>query len=61
MLLQDGGLPSWPPASAGPTATDPAAADPVNATLLKEYGFTDFAAATYTRMMDASSPSRPRV
>jgi hypothetical protein len=36
-------------ASAGPAAADPAAADPVNATLLKEYGFTDFAAATYTR------------
>src|SRR5579864_7480062 len=28
---------------------DPAAADPTNAALLKEYGFTDFAGATYTR------------
>jgi len=30
-------------------STDPAAADPVNAVVLREYGFTDFAAATYTR------------
>ncbi len=30
-------------------SADPAAADPVNATLLKEYGFTDFESATYTR------------
>jgi len=28
---------------------DPAAADPTNAALLKEYGFTDFAGATYAR------------
>ena len=28
---------------------DPAMADPVNATLLKEYGFSDFASATYSR------------
>jgi len=28
---------------------DPVAADPTNAALLKEYGFTDFAGATYTR------------
>jgi hypothetical protein len=31
------------------TSRDPAAADPVNAALLKEYGFTDFASATYIR------------
>jgi hypothetical protein len=31
------------------TSADAAAADPVNAALLKEYGFTDFEAATYTR------------
>ena len=28
---------------------DPAAADPTGADLLKEYGFTDFEGATYTR------------
>lgn len=31
------------------TSADPAVADPSNAALLKEYGFTDFASATYTR------------
>jgi hypothetical protein len=31
------------------TSKDPSAADPVNATLLKEYGFSDFEGATYTR------------
>ena len=31
------------------TSTDPASADPVNADILKEYGFTDYAGATYTR------------
>lgn len=31
------------------TSRDPAAADPTNAAVLKEYGFTDFAASTYTR------------
>jgi hypothetical protein len=36
---------------AGPvqTSKDPAQADSINSMLLKEYGFTDFAAATYTR------------
>ena len=36
---------------AGPvqTSKDPTQADSVNSALLKEYGFTDFAAATYTR------------
>ncbi len=31
------------------TSTDPAAADPTNAAVLKEYRFTDVASATYTR------------
>jgi hypothetical protein len=31
------------------TSHDPASADPTNAAVLKEYGFTDFAACTYTR------------
>ena len=31
------------------TSRDPAAADPVDAALLKEYGFTDFAGTTYVR------------
>lgn len=31
------------------TSKDPAVADPANAALLKEYGFTDFESATYTR------------
>jgi hypothetical protein len=31
------------------TSTDPAAADPTKAGVLKEYRFTDFASATYTR------------
>src|SRR5580700_9485714 len=37
--------------SSGPprTSADPAAADPVNAAVLKEYGFTGFESATYTR------------
>lgn len=30
-------------------STDPAAADPTNATVLKEYRFTDYASATYSR------------
>jgi hypothetical protein len=30
-------------------SADPSAADPVNATLLKEYGFSDFESATYAR------------
>lgn len=30
------------------TSTDPAVADPTNASVLKEYRFTDFASATYT-------------
>jgi hypothetical protein len=31
------------------TSTDPAAADPTNAAVLKEYRFTDLASSTYTR------------
>jgi len=31
------------------TSTDPAVADPVNADVLKEYGFSDFESATYSR------------
>ena len=31
------------------TSTDPAAADPTNAAVLKEYGFSDLASSTYTR------------
>jgi hypothetical protein len=34
---------------AASTSTSPAAADPANAAVLKEYGFTDFASARYTR------------
>ncbi len=39
----------WQISPAVRKSPDPAAADPVNAALLKEYGFTDFEAATYTR------------
>jgi hypothetical protein len=39
----------WQLSGAIRTSQDPATADSVNAALLKEYGFTDFAAATYTR------------
>src|SRR6266851_4676917 len=39
----------WQISQTARASADPAAADPVNAALLKEYGFTDFAAATYTR------------
>jgi hypothetical protein len=39
----------WQRSGAGQTSKDPAAADAVNAGVLKEYGFTDFAAATYSR------------
>jgi len=31
------------------TSADPAAADPTNTAILKEYGFTDFASATFAR------------
>jgi hypothetical protein len=39
----------WQMQGAASTNTDPAAADPANAAVLKEYGFTDFASARYTR------------
>jgi hypothetical protein len=39
----------WQLAPPTHASADPAAADPVNATLLKEYGFTDFESATYSR------------
>jgi hypothetical protein len=39
----------WERQGAVATSTNPAVADPTNAAILKEYGFTDFAAATYTR------------
>ncbi len=37
----------WQMQGAGQASKDAAAADPTNAALLKEYGFTDFEAATY--------------
>ena len=39
----------WELSGAPQTSTNPASADPVNAEVLKEYGFSDFASATYTR------------
>lgn len=39
----------WQISGAPNTSTDPAVADPVNAAVLKEYGFSDFESATYTR------------
>jgi hypothetical protein len=39
----------WQMAGTAKTSTDPAVADALNAALLKEYGFTDFASAGYTR------------
>jgi len=39
----------WHLAGAVSTSTDPAAADPTNAAVLKEYRFTDFASGAYTR------------
>jgi hypothetical protein len=39
----------WRLAKAANTSSDPASADPTNAGLLKEYGFTDFEGGTYTR------------
>jgi len=39
----------WQLARTVRTSVDPAVADAVNAGLLKEYGFSDFASATYTR------------
>src|SRR5271167_1921696 len=39
----------WQISGSSRTSTDPAIADPVNAAVLKEYGFTGFESATYTR------------
>jgi Family of unknown function (DUF6599) len=39
----------WQLSGSAKLSDDPAMADPTNAALLKEYGFTDFAAATYLR------------
>lgn len=39
----------WQLQGAGRVSADPAAADPTNPAVLKEYGFTDFSSATYTR------------
>jgi len=39
----------WQISGSSRTSSDPAAADPVDAAVLKEYGFTGFESATYTR------------
>ena len=39
----------WQISGSSRTSDDPAVADPVNAAVLKEYGFTNFESATYTR------------
>jgi len=39
----------WQMESTLQVSKDPAAADPTNASVLKEYGYTDFASATYAR------------
>lgn len=39
----------WQISNSPQTSKDPAAADPTNGGLLREYGFTDFEGATYTR------------
>jgi len=39
----------WQMRGSAVTSTDAAAADPTNASVLKEYRFTDFASSTYTR------------
>jgi len=39
----------WHLANGAQDSANPAAADPLNAAVLKEYGFTDVATATYTR------------
>lgn len=39
----------WQVSGSSRTSNDPATADPVNAAVLKEYGFTTFESATYTR------------
>jgi hypothetical protein len=39
----------WQMQGSPQTSSDPAAADPTNAAVLKEYGFTDLASSTYAR------------
>jgi len=39
----------WQLSRSPKTSSDPTTADPVNAVVLKEYGFNDFESATYTR------------
>jgi hypothetical protein len=39
----------WQMEGSAATSTDPATADPTNAAVLKEYRFSDYASATYTR------------
>jgi hypothetical protein len=39
----------WQISGSSQTSSDPAVADPVNAAVLKEYGFTGFESAAYTR------------
>ena len=39
----------WQRIGSSQTSNNPAVADPTNAALLKEYGFTDFEGATYAR------------
>src|ERR1700728_2166439 len=39
----------WELQGSSQTSTDPVAADPTNAAVLKEYGFSDLASSTYTR------------
>lgn len=43
------GFAGWQMENSAKTSPDPAVADPANAALLKEYGFTDFASANYVR------------
>jgi hypothetical protein len=47
MLPQEFG--GWQISGAPQASTNPASADPVNAVVLKEYGFSDFETASYTR------------
>ena len=39
----------WTRSAAPQTSTDPAQADPINGAVLKEFGFTDLASATYEK------------
>ncbi len=48
-FLLPGRFAGWNKVLPSKTSRDPETADPVNAALLKEYGFKDFESATYTR------------